>query len=49
MGVGGVHLIDVADAPLGYEFTARISTTDGDDQTIQTTGELRLILSLPPS
>ncbi len=30
---------------LGREFTVRISTTDGDDQTIQTTGEIRLVLS----
>ncbi len=45
-GVGGPTL-----GPLPAEneppraFTARISTTDGDDQTIQTTGEIPLILS----
>lgn len=31
---------------LTEEFTVRISTTDGDDQTIQTTGTIRLIPTL---
>ncbi len=33
-------------APLTEEFTVRISTTDGDDQTIQTTGTIRLVPAL---
>ncbi len=33
-------------APLTEEFTVRISTTDRDDQTIQTTGTIRLVPAL---
>ena len=43
--VGGA---DGFDGFVASEFTARIPTTDGDDQTIQTTGEIGLVLSLPP-
>lgn len=41
-GVSGTRLGDAADQT-GREFSVRISTTDGDDQTIQTTGEVRLV------
>lgn len=43
-GVSGTRLGDAADQT-GREFTVRISTTDGDDQTVQTTGEVRLLSS----
>ena len=39
----GVFGSRLGDAPLTDEFTVRISTTDGDDQTIQTTGTVRLV------
>ncbi len=39
----GVFGSRIGDAPLTEEFTVRISTTDGDDQTIQTTGTIRLV------
>jgi len=45
--VSGVFGSRLGDAPLTEEFTVRISTTDGDDQTIQTTGEIRLFPNLP--
>jgi hypothetical protein len=44
-GVSGTRLGNVATLEPGHEFTVRVSTTDGDDQTIQTTGEVRLLVS----
>jgi hypothetical protein len=44
-GVSGTRLGDVSTFEPGHEFTVRVSTTDGDDQTIQTTGEVRLFVS----
>lgn len=44
-GVSGTRLGDVSTFEPRHEFTVRVSTTDGDDQTIQTTGEVRLFVS----
>lgn len=41
-GSGGVMGVRLADAPLTEPFTATVSTTDGDDFTIQTTGPILL-------
>ncbi len=39
---GGVMGVRLGDAPVADPFTATVSTTDGDDQTIQTTGPILL-------